>query len=562
VIGSRAELEQRAIRGLEQLRELHRPWIDDVPISCEQCGAEVRRIPEVGDAWLDAGIVPFSTLGWQNPERIERGYSNGAATGLSGADLHEHAYWEQWFPANWISEMREQIRLWFYSIMFMSLTLEGGAPYERVLTYEKLRDETGREMHKSWGNAIESGEAMERMGADVMRFLYADHIPHQNLNFGYGPANEVKRRLLTFWNSVSFFVLYANIEGFRPTYADLERGPDVELRPLDRWLLARTQHLVTEATDAYERYWTPDITGAWERFVDDLSNWYIRRSRRRFYSFDEAAFRTLWVALVQATRVIAPVMPFLAEHLWRNLVAAAVEEATDSVFLAGWPEAADRLVDEPLVAEIADTRRVVELGRQARAASGLKLRQPLRRLVVAGAAGAERHREEIAEELRVKEVEFGDVEATELVVKPNLRVLGPKLGKELAGVRAALQAGEFEELEAGRFRVNGHELGPDEVLVERRGREGWAVAVEDGITVALETRVDDELELEGRALDLIHLLNSMRKDAGFELTDRVRVVLPSSYRELEPHFDWIAREVLATEIVVDDAAREPQIAKA
>jgi isoleucyl-tRNA synthetase len=562
VIGSRAELEQRAVRGLEQLRELHRPWIDDVPISCDECGADVRRIPEVGDAWLDAGIVPFSTLGWQNPDRSERGYSNGAATGLSGADLPDHAYWEQWFPADWISEMREQIRLWFYSIMFMSVTLEGRAPYERVLAYEKLRDETGREMHKSWGNAIEAGEAMERMGADVMRFLYADHIPHQNLNFGYGPANEVKRRLLTFWNSVSFFVLYANIEGFRPTYADLERGPDVELRPLDRWLLARTQHLVTEATDAYERYWTPDITGAWERFVDDLSNWYIRRSRRRFYSFDEAAFRTLWVALVQATRVIAPVMPFLADQLWRNLVAGAVENTPDSVFLAGWPEPAETLVDEGLVADIADTRRVVELGRQARAASGLKLRQPLRRLVVAGAFGAQRHRDEIAEELRVKVVEFGDVEATELVVKPNLRVLGPKLGKELAGVRAALQAGDFEELDAGRFRVNGHDLGPDEVLVERRGREGWAVAVEDGITVALDTSVDEELELEGRAFDLIHLLNSMRKDGGFELTDRVRVRLPASYRELEPHFDWIAREVLAKEIVIDDAAREPQIAKA
>jgi isoleucyl-tRNA synthetase len=431
-----------------------------------------------------------------------------------------------------------------------------------VLAYEKLRDETGREMHKSWGNAIEAGEAMERMGADVMRFLYADHIPHQNLNFGYGPANDVKRRLLTFWNSASFFVLYANIEGFRPTYADLERGPQVELRPLDRWLLARTQHLVTEATDAYERYWTPDITGAWERFVDDLSNWYIRRTRRRFYSFDEAAFRTLWVALVQATRVIGPVMPFLAEHLWRNLVAGASEDAPESVFLAGWPEPADTLVDEPLVAEIADTRRVVELGRQARAASGLKLRQPLRRLVVAGAAGAQRHSDEIAEELRVKEVEFGDVEATELVVKPNLRILGPKLGKELAGVRAALQAGEFEELEAGRFRVNGHVLAPDEVLVERRGREGWAVAVEDGITVALDTSVDDELELEGRAFDLIHLLNSMRKDAGFELTDRIRVELPSSYRDLQQHFDWIAREVLAEEILLDDDAREPQVTKA
>ncbi len=554
-------LEERAVGGLDQLRELHRPWIDEVAVSCEECGRDVRRVPEVGDAWLDAGIVPFSTLGWQSPEWKEHGYSNGAASGLSGADLPDHAYWEKWFPADWISENREQIRLWFYSTMFMSVTLVGRAPYERVLAYEKLRDETGREMHKSWGNAIEANEAMDRMGADVMRFMYADHNPSQYLNFGYGPANEVKRRLLTFWNSVSFFVMYATIEDFRPTYADLERGPDVELRPLDRWLLARTQHLVTEVTDAHERFWTPDITGAWERFVDDLSNWYIRRSRRRFYELDEAAFRTLWVALVQATRVIAPVMPFLAEHLWRNLVAGVVDDAPDSVFLAGWPEPVEALADESLVGEIAETRQVVELGRKARATSGLKQRQPLRRMVVEGAGRAARHAGEIGEELRVKDVEFGEVAATELVVKPNLRVLGPKLGKELGAVRTALQEGRFDELGDGRFRVDGHELGPEEVLVERRGLEGWAVAADDGLTVALDTALDADLELEGRGFDLIHRLNTQRKDDGLELTDRIVVRLPRGLGELvERHGEWIAREVLATSVELDDVD-EPQIAK-
>jgi isoleucyl-tRNA synthetase len=417
-------------------------------------------------------------------------------------------------------------------------------------------------MHKSWGNAIEANEAMDRMGADVMRFMYADHPPHQNLNFGYGPANEVKRRLLTFWNSVSFLVLYANIERFRPTYADLERGPDVELRPLDRWLLARTQHLVAEATDAYERFWTPDITSAWERFVDDLSNWYIRRSRRRFYSFDEAAFRTLWVALVQAIRVIAPVMPFLAEHLWQNVVAGVYEDAPESVFLAGWPELVEELTDEALVSEIAVTRQVVELGRQARATSGLKLRQPLRRMVVEGAPAAANHAAEIGEELRVKEVEFGAVAATELVVKPNLPVLGPKLGKELGAVRAALQAGEFEELGDGRFRVNGHELGPDEVLVERRGLAGWAVAGDDGVTVALDTSLDPELELEARVFDRIHQLNTMRKEAGLELTDRITVRLPSTDGDLIAHADWIKREVLAVAVEIDGKLTGPQITKA
>ena len=242
VIGSRAELEERATGGLEQLQELHRPWIDEVPIRCESCDEEVRRVTEVGDAWLDAGIVPFSTLGWENPVWVEHGNATGAADGLTGADLPDHAYWETWFPADWVSEMREQIRLWFYSISFMAVTLTGRLPYRSVLTYEKLLDEHGREMHRSWGNAIPADEAFERMGADAMRWQFCEQNPSQNLRFGYGPANEVKRRLLTLWHSASFLVDYANIEGFRPRWADLASVPaDAELRPLDRWLLARTQ---------------------------------------------------------------------------------------------------------------------------------------------------------------------------------------------------------------------------------------------------------------------------------------------------------------------------------
>jgi len=550
VIGSRAELDERATAGLDQLRELHRPWVDNVTISCQSCGKDVQRIPEVGDAWLDAGIVPFSTLGWQNPEWIEHGYATGAAKGLSGADLPDHAYWEQWFPADWISEMREQIRLWFYSISFMSMTLVGSFPYRRVLTYEKLLDETAREMHRSWGNSIEADEAFDRMGADVMRWQFCEQNPGQNIKFGYGPANEVKRRLLTLWNSVSFFVDYANVANWSP-------GDTGELEPLDLWLGSRVEQLVAEMTDAYERYWTPDLVASFERFVDDLSNWYIRRSRRRFWNSDPAALQTLWSALVRAVVVIAPVMPFLAEHLWRALRA---DDAPESVFLVRWEEAGER--DEQLLAEVAATRRVVDLGRQARAASGLKLRQPLRRLVVEGAPLASGHADELRQELRVKEVEFAPVEATELRVKPNLPVLGPKLGKELGAVRAALEAGEFEELPGGGFRAGRHDLSADEVLVERTGKEGWAVAHADAVTVALDTALDAELELEGRVLDLIHELNSMRKASGLALTDRIVVTLPQSASELLEHEDWIKEEVLAVEIRTDGGSGEPEIAKA
>jgi isoleucyl-tRNA synthetase len=263
----------------------------------------------------------------------------------------------------------------------------------------------------------------------------------------------------------------------------------------------------------------------------------------------------LWFALTRAVQVIGPVMPFLAEHLWRLLRA---DEQPASVFLEPWPAAGAR--DVELLAEVAEVRRVVELGRQARGDAGLKLRQPLRRLVVQGAGPAQRHVEEIAEELRVKEVEFGPVEATEVRVKPNLPLLGPKLGKELGSIRAALEAGRFEQLDGGGVRVEGHDLAPEEVLVERSAREGWALAEDDSVTVAVTTELDDELRLEGRALDLIHQLNTMRKDAGLALTDRIRVTLPASDADLLQHEDWIREEVLATEVATDSVG-EPRITK-
>jgi isoleucyl-tRNA synthetase len=540
VVGSKDELRERATEGFEQLEELRRPWIDRVPIRCESCGETVTRILEVGDVWLDAGIVPFSTLGWENPEWIPEGYATGAARGLTKADLPDHAYWEKWFPAHWVSEMREQIRLWFYSQFFMSVVLVGRSSYRRVLGYEKMLDEHGREMHGSWGNMINAEDAFAHMGADVMRWQYSAQPPDRNLLFGYGPGHEIKRKLLTFWNSVKFLVDYGNIEGFSPAWERLE--PDVELRALDRWLVERTKLLVADATDAYEATLTVEVIRAFESFVDDVSNWYIRRSRRRFYSFDEAAFRTLWYALVQSLRVVSPVMPFFADHLWRNLV----QDGPASVHLAPWPEPVEP--DRALLAEIAEVRRVVELGRQARSASHLKLRQPLRRLVVAGASErAHGHTEEIADELRVKDVEFGEVEASELRVKPNLPVLGPKLGPALREVRERLQRGEFEELEGGRFEVDGHVLEPNEVLVERVGREGWAVASEGGVTVALDSRLDDELLLEGRLLDRVHEVNVLRKESGLAITDRIRLWVPDQ-ELLDRYADRLAAETLAVSV--------------
>jgi isoleucyl-tRNA synthetase len=541
VIGSRAELEQRAVRGLAGLRELHRPWIDDVVITCNKCGEEVTRIPEVGDAWLDAGIVPLSTLGWDNEAGyIPRGYATGAAEGLTTADLPDHAYWVKWFPADMVSEMREQIRLWFYAISFMSVTLIGRSPYRRVLTYEKLLDETGREMHRSWGNAISAAEALDQMGADVMRWLYCEQVPSQNMRFGHGPAHEAKRRLLTFWNCAKFFVDYANVS------PQADAG---DLEPLDRWLLARTDQLVAEATDAYERYWTPDVVASFEAFVDDLSNWYIRRSRRRFWNGDAAALATLREALMRSLVVIAPAMPFLSDHLWRVLRS---DDQPGSVFLTRWQDAGER--DQQLLDDVADTRRVVELGHQARGDAGIKLRQPLRRAYVRGANGATTHSGELGEELNVKEIVFDDGPVVRSQVKPNLPVLGPRLGSRLPAVKAALEASDYEELEGGGVRVAGEELRPEEVLHgEGSAVEGFAIAQNGALSVALDTTLDDELVREGRVRELVHRINAMRRDAGLELSDRIAVTLGPEEADLADHETWIKEETLALSVRLGDA---------
>jgi isoleucyl-tRNA synthetase len=385
------------------------------------------------------------------------------------------------------------------------------------------------------------------MGADVMRWQYCDQPPDRDLHFGYGPAHEIKRKLLTFWNSVGFLVRYANIEGFQPTLDDLEAGPaGIELRPLDRWLVARTDRLVADVTAALEEQLTYRVIAAVESFVDDLSNWYIRRSRRRFYSYDDAAFRTLWFAIVTGLRVISPVMPFLADHVWRNLVAYACEGAPESVFLAGWPEM--RQPDERLLAEIAEVRRIVELGREARSTAGVKLRQPLGRVYVRGAQLARDHADEIAEELRVDEVGFDQGPVARVRLLPNLRLLGPRLGPKVREIKSALENGQLEELGDGRVRVAGVELEAEEVI---RGEQveiaGWAIADDLALSVALDTEINSELELRGRVYELIHTVNTMRKDAGLELTDRIVLTLPDG-DDLLPHEDWIKAETLATRI--------------
>jgi isoleucyl-tRNA synthetase len=560
VIGSKSQLRELATAGFDQLEELRRPWIDRVTIRCEHCGnTDLTRVEEVGDVWLDAGIVPFSTLGWRNDDWVPGGNATGAARGLTNADLPDHANWEKWFPAHWVSEMREQVRLWFYSQLFMSVALVGQAPFRTVLGYEKMLAEDGREMHGSWGNLIGAEEAFERMGADVMRWMYCAHPPDRNLLFGYDGAYEVRRRLLTFWNSARFLVDYGNIEGFMPTYSDLEGGlGDIELTTTDRWLLARAGQAIEEATNGYDRQRTDEVVASFESYLDDLSNWYIRRSRRRFYDFDDAAFRTLWVGLVTGIRIIAPVMPFLTEQLWSTLVSGPLTDAPESVHLAGWP-VPPAIVDHHLLAEMAAVRQVVEAGRRARMEANLKLRQPVRRAIVRGADLAASYAGEIREELRVKEVSFDEETTVEVTVKPNFPVAGPRLGAKIKEVATALSRGDFEELAHGGVAVAGETLSPDEIQrTEKVVLEDWVVAHDGKVSVAIDPALDEELILEGRALELIRALNEQRKQQDLALTDRIVLRLPVEHADLvEPYRDWIAGEVLATSIEIDDSLGSP-----
>jgi isoleucyl-tRNA synthetase len=568
LMASEAEMRAKALRGTEALEELHRPWIDDVIVPCAECGAEATRTTDVGDCWLDAGIVPFSTLGWKNETFIEHGYAKGAGEGVTKADLPDHATWERWFPADWISEMREQIRLWFYSMLFMSVVLEDRAPYKRVLTYEKVNDDTGRPMHKSWGNMIEANEALEQMGADAMRWLYAAQQPAQNLNFGFGPAEEVKRKLLTLWNTYRFFIDYALIEGYVPP-AD-GRPPLEDARPLDRWAIALTQRLVAECRAGYDTFDSPRVTRAVERYWNDLSNWYVRLSRDRFYRTAEesdtnVAFTTLWYCLMRLTQCIAPIMPFLADEMWSNLVGEVLPDGPASVHLSAFPSVEED-ADTAILDEMAPVRAVVELGRAARAEHELKIRQPLPAVIVAttdevARAAVQAHADVVAAELNVKEVRIaasGSDFVTEQIV-PNFKVLGPKLGKDLPTVKHALDAGNFER-DGATVRCAGIVLSEGEFEVRTRAREGFAVVEADGFAVALDTEITPELALEGRARDTIRAVQDLRKGAGLALTDRIRITYPAGLADVfDGHGEWIMRETLA---VAADPGDELRVEKA
>ena len=478
-------------------------------IACPACGAAVERIKDVGNPWLDAGIVPFSTLHFrEDPD-----------------------YWREWFPADFITEsFPGQFRNWFYSMLAMSTVLRREPPFKTIFGYALVFAEDGRPMHKSWGNAIEFDEAADRMGVDVMRWMFAKARPEENIPFGWHAADEARRELLILWNVYAFFITYARLAGWSPSDA----APAPADRPvLDRWILSRAAGTATVAEARLADFDAVGATRALSSYLDGLSTWYLRLSRRRFSRSDDrtdqaGAFATLHAALVATARMLAPILPFLAESLYGNLVTTVDPDAPDSVHLTRWPSAELATHrDEPLEASMAVVQSVVDLARTLRSTAHLKTRQPLATAWIAlpdrGLTIGEDLLGLIADEINVKDVVVieDDSALVERRVKPLLPRIGKRLGSAIPAVMAAARDGEVVFEADGSVTLAGVTLASDEVEIQATPRPGTAVAHHDGLVVVLDTALTPELVAEGEARELARAIQDLRREAALELDDRI-----------------------------------------
>lgn len=557
VIGSKEELKARAVDGWEQFEghTPHRPHIDNVTIRHPQTGQIGTRVVDVGNPWLDAGIVAYSTMRYKE----------------------DREYWRTWFPADFITEsFPGQFRNWFYALIAMSTVLEKRPPTQTVLGFATLMDAKGEPMHKSSGNMIEFNEAAEKAGADMMRWVYARQRYEDNLNFGYEYLDEVRRMFfIPLWNVYSFFVNYASIDGWMPATSGEFKPENYALSSLDQWILARLAETTGTVDQCLRDYELRTATLSLERFVDDLSNWYVRRSRRRFWRSEadadkQAAYATLYEVLTTLCRLLAPFAPFVTEIMWQNLayqLPISTDKASASVHHQRYPQPRELSADEQrLLRQTATARTTVNLGHSTRSQSKVKLRQPLARaMVVADAAAQEailQQSEIIREELNVKEIEFVARESDLIVYKimPDNRKLGPRFGASFPQVRAALNALEpfavAAAVKAGNsleLTVNGAAvtLAADDILVQAIPREGLVVAGDEGIVVALDTTLSEALVQEGLARDVVRRLNDLRKAAGLELTDRIiteYAATPKLATAIEAFAAYVRAETLSVQL--------------
>lgn len=558
VIGSKEELKERAVEGFEEFEgnSPHKPWIDKVVIECQSCGGKVKRILDVGNPWLDAGIVAFSTLEYNKNKN----------------------YWKKWYPADMITEsFPGQFRNWFYSFLTMSTVLESSIPTKAIFGYALVRDEKGNEMHKSKGNAVWFDDAAEEMGVDVMRWLYTRQNPSSNLNFGYGIGDEIRRRhIIPLWNVYSFFVTYANIDSFNPTD---EFIPFSDISDHDKWIISELNILIRDVSIALEHF-QPDVAShRVEDFLEILSNWYVRRSRRRFWKSGEfkpgqefdseklMAYQTLYTCLVSLSKLIAPFMPFLAEEIYQNL-ANSFGLGCESVHLEGYPQTDENLILSDLSKANTLALRVCSLARSLRTSMGVGIRQPLSQLRVWIDKNEEKPfllkmEKLICDELNIKELKsINKKELSEYVdfqLDVDYSVLGPIFGAKLNKVVSHLNKMQLEKLmsivetsTSDCIKVDVFDVPITGIRFQPINKKDSITKMEKDLAVVLDTKITKNLEMEGIAREIVHRVQTLRRDAEFELTDQVNLtyftespVIEGAINAFENH---IMSEVLATKI--------------
>ena len=528
--------------------ELHRPYIDEITLKCPECGGEMHRVPEVIDCWFDSGAMPFAQhhYPFENKELFE-----------------------QQFPANFISEAVDQTRGWFYSLLAESTLLFNKAPYKNVIVLGHVQDENGQKMSKSKGNAVDPFDALNKYGADAIRwYFYINSAPWLPNRFHGKAVVEGQRKFMsTLWNTYAFFVLYADIDNFDPTKYELNYD---QLPVMDKWLLSRLNTTVQAVDNDLANYKIPEAARALQEFVDEMSNWYVRRSRERFWAKGMEqdkinAYMTLYTALVTISKAAAPMIPFMTEEIYQNLVRSVDKDAIESIHLCDFPKVEEAWINKELEDDMEELLKIVVLGRAARNTANIKNRQPIGTMYIkADKEMGQFYTDIIADELNVKEVKFAnDVESfISYSFKPQLRTVGPKYGKLLNGIRTALAEingteamNELRSTGLLTLDINGNkvELSEEDLLIETAQTEGYVTEADGDISVVLDTNLTPELIEEGFVREIVSKVQTMRKEAGFEVMDKIHIYAKDNDKILElmkNHKEEIMSEVLAEDMTL------------
>ena len=561
VVGSRKELHDLAVdpAKVDALPELHRPWVDEIQIKCPKCGKPVSRVTEIGDVWLDAGIVPFSTFGY----------------------FSDKEQWKKNFPAEWVTEMHEQVRLWFYSMLFMSVVLEDRAPYERVLTNSTVVAEDGTKFSKT-GFMIKFDEAAEKIGADTVRYLYAGAPNSNDVRFGYNLGDEARRKMLSYWNIYTFFDTYAQLD--KPDFSNYKPDPEL-MSPTDKWLIVRTNEFIKKATESMDDYKVYVLVKDFEVFADDISNWYIRTNRRRFWKTDDeqdkmVAYWTLFTALKACTQIMAPVIPFMTEYIWQNLIKKVLPGAPESVHLSDWPAVTEGFEDNSIIEKTALAREVIAVAMRLRNEQQIKVRQPLNKLFVCcdgdTADKIRTFEKNILDELNIKSIEYlSDVnELEDKYLAVNFKVAGAVLKQNVNKMKQTLEELDDEQMKAlacaaeqgAKVTVPGWEgeFEPSIFTVMNKTKKGIVSAEFSAGAAAVDVVLTETLLKEGVVRDVIRQCQLIRKEAGYQVEQRVRVSVSVEdefiLSALTEKKDYIMSELLA-DLLVFNSAIEADLTK-